>query len=66
MPGSPDEQDHLAFAVFGPPQRSQQDAELVLAPDQRRELSAMQRLEAAFGTTFAFDSPSRREARQSP
>ena len=37
----------------------EQDAELVLAPDQRRETLAVQRLEAALGATLAFDPPGR-------
>ena len=57
MPGSPDEQHHLALAVLGPGPALEQDAELVLAPDQRREPLAVQRLEAALGATLAFDPP---------
>ena len=59
MPGSPDEQHHLAVAVLGPGPALEQDAQLVLAPDQRREPLAVQRLEAAFGATLAFDPPGR-------
>ena len=52
------EQHHLAVAVLGPGPALEQHAELVLAPDQRREMLAMQRLEAAFGPA----SPSTRQA----
>ena len=57
MPGSPEMQDHLAVAVLGPGPALEQDAELVLAPDQRREMLAVERLEAAFGATLALDPP---------
>ena len=57
IPGSPDEQHHLAVAVLGPGPALEQDAELVLAPDQRREMLAVQRLEAALGAALAFDPP---------
>ena len=53
------EQHHLAVAVLGPGPALEQDAELVLAPDQRRETLAVQRLEAALGATLAFDPPGR-------
>ena len=56
-PGLAREQHHLAVAVLGPGPALEQDAELVLAPDQRREMLAMQRLEAAFGATLALDPP---------
>src|SRR5918992_556182 len=51
------EQHHLALALLGPLPAIDEEADLVLAPDQRRELLAVQRLEAAFGATFAFDAP---------
>ena len=56
-PGLAREQHHLAVAVLGPGPALEQDAELVLAPDQRREMLAVQRLEAALGATLAFDPP---------
>ena len=58
------EQDHLAIAVLGPTPPLQQDAELVLAPDQRRQTLAMQRLEAALGATLAVDAPRRERLRE--
>ena len=51
------QQHHLAVAVLGPRPALEQDAELVLAPDQRREMLTMKRLEAALGATLAFDPP---------
>jgi hypothetical protein len=56
-PGLAGQQHHLAVAVPGPGPALEQDAELVLATDQRREVLTVQRLEAAFGTTLAFDPP---------
>jgi hypothetical protein len=52
------EQHQLTFPVLGPRPALQQDAQLMLAADQRREPLAVQRLEAAFGTTLPFDPPS--------
>ena len=50
MPGSPDEQHHLAFALRGPLPPVEQQGHLLLAPDQRRETasrwSASKRLSA--------------------
>ena len=57
MPGSPDEEHDLAVAVLGPGPALHEDAKLVLAPDQRREVLAVQRLEAALGAALAFDPP---------
>src|SRR5262245_64323550 len=51
------QQHHLAVAFLGPGPALRQDAELVLAPDQRREMRTMERLEPALGTTLAFDPP---------
>ena len=59
-PGIARDQDHLAVAVLGPSPPFQQDGELVLAPDQRRQTLPTQRLEAAIGATLAVD-PERRE-----
>src|SRR5918995_1402814 len=53
------EEHDLAVAVLGPGPALEQDAELVLAPDQRGEMLAMQRLEAALGAALAFDPPGR-------
>ena len=55
------QQHHLAIAVFGPAPALEQDAELVLASDQRRERPAMQRLEAAFGADPRLRPARRRE-----
>jgi hypothetical protein len=52
------DQHHLAFAVLGPGPALHQDAELVLAPDQRRETLALERIEAALGTTLPCDDRS--------
>jgi hypothetical protein len=49
----------LAVAVLGPGPALEQDTKLVLAPDQRREVPAVQRLEPALGAAFAFDPKSR-------
>ena len=51
------QQHHLAVSVLSPGAPLQQYTELVLAPDQGREMLAVQRLEAAFGATFTFDPP---------
>ena len=53
------EQHHLAVAVLGPGPALQQNRQLVLAPDQRREPLAVQRLEAALGAAFALDPEGR-------
>src|SRR5512132_4185796 len=52
------EQHPLAIAVFGPGPALEQDAEPVLAPDQGREMLAVQGFEVA----FARPSPSTRQA----
>ena len=49
IPGSPDEQHHLALAVLGLLPALEQQRELLLAADQRRQAGALQRLEAALG-----------------
>ena len=51
------EQHHLPLAVRGLPPAAEQQGNLLLATDQRREARGLARLEAAFRTTFAFDPP---------
>ena len=58
-PGLAREQHHLAVAIPGPGPALQQDAELVLAPDQRGEMLAVQRVEPALRAALAFDPESR-------
>jgi hypothetical protein len=57
MPGSPERSTIWPVAVLGPGPALEQDAELVLAADQRREPLAVERLEAALGLTLALDLP---------
>ena len=52
-PGLTREQHDLAVAVPGPGPALEQDAELVLAPDQGRQVLPMQRLEPALGAALA-------------
>jgi hypothetical protein len=56
IPGSP-ASSHLALAVARLPPAAQQQRDLLLPADERREPLAVQRLEPAFGRTLAFDSP---------
>ena len=49
------QQHHLTVAILGPGPALEQDAELVLTPDQRREMLAVQRFEAALSATLALD-----------
>src|ERR671919_1652790 len=53
------EQHHLAVAVLGPGPAFQENRQLLVAPDQRREPLAVQRLESALGAAFALDPESR-------
>ncbi len=56
-PGLAGEQHHLALAVRGAPPAREQQMQLFLATDERDEVSAAQRLEAAFGQACAHDPP---------
>ena len=56
-PGSPHEQHHLALALLGLPPAVEQQAELVLAADQRRQARRLARLEAALRAAAAEHPP---------
>ena len=54
-PGLAREQHHLTVALARPEPALHQDRELVGAPDQRRDVAAAKRLEAAFGAALPAD-----------
>ena len=56
-PGLAGKQHHLAFAVGRAPPAREQQMQLFLAPDQRDQVSAAQRLEAAGGLARAHHPP---------
>ena len=57
MPGSPGDERHLSVAVLGLPPAAQQQLELVVAPDERREGGRMHGLEATLNHGFAQHLP---------
>ena len=57
MPGSPEMSTDLSFAVLGLPPAAQQQIELVVAPDERREGGRMHGLEAALNHGLAQHLP---------
>ena len=60
------QQDDLPLAVFDLLPSAQQQRDLLLAADQRRETGALARLEAPFGPALARDPPRRERLRRSP
>ena len=51
------QQDDMPLAVFGLLPPAQQQRDLLVAADQRRQARRLSRLEAPFGATLAFDPP---------
>ena len=56
-PGLAGQQDDMPLAVFGLLPSAQQQRDLLVTADQRRQARRLPRLEAPFGLTLAFDPP---------